>query len=82
MDWNHMDYLLTIFINCLDSHSDGTHSLQMIHWWASDVMQNFIKSVAYEATNIMKQVMFILGVTYCHCKEVLYLLLNCYKQAE
>ncbi len=26
------------FINCLDSHSDGNHSLQMIHWWASDVM--------------------------------------------
>ncbi len=25
------------------SHSDGTHSL--LHWWASDVMQNFSKSV-------------------------------------
>ncbi len=23
------------------SHSDGTHSLQRIHWWASDVMLNF-----------------------------------------
>ncbi len=22
------------FISCLDSHSDGTHSLQKIHWWA------------------------------------------------
>ncbi len=21
-----------VFINCLDSHSDGTHSLQRIHW--------------------------------------------------
>ncbi len=21
-----------VFISCLDSHSDGTHSLQMIHW--------------------------------------------------
>ncbi len=29
----------------LDSHSDGTHSLQMIHWWASDVKLNFSKSV-------------------------------------
>ncbi len=25
-----------VFISCLDSHSDGTHSLQSIHWWASD----------------------------------------------
>ncbi len=33
------------FISCLDSHSDGTHSLQRIHWWASDVMLNFSKSV-------------------------------------
>ncbi len=22
----------------MDSHSDGTHSLQRIHWWANDVM--------------------------------------------
>ncbi len=34
-----------VFISCLDSHSDGTHSLQRIHWWASDVMQHFSKSV-------------------------------------
>ncbi len=32
-----------VFISCLDSHSDGTHSLQSIHWWASDV--HFSKSV-------------------------------------
>ncbi len=25
-----------VFISCLDFHSDGTHSLQRIHWWASD----------------------------------------------
>ncbi len=25
-----------VFISCLDSHSDGTHSLQRIHWWASE----------------------------------------------
>ncbi len=30
-----------VFISCLDSHSDGTHSLQSIHRWASDVMQHF-----------------------------------------
>ncbi len=33
-----------VFI-CLDSHSDGTHSLQRIHWWTSDVTLNFSKSV-------------------------------------
>ncbi len=44
MDWNGVDYC-DVFINCLDSHSDGTHSLQKIHWWASDVMLNFFKSV-------------------------------------
>ncbi len=33
--------LLWCFISCLDSHSDGTHSLQRIHWWASDVMLLF-----------------------------------------
>ncbi len=39
-------------IICLDSHSDGTHSLQRIHWWASDVMLNFSKSVSDEETNL------------------------------
>ncbi len=39
-----MDYC-DIFISCFDSHSDGTHSLQMIHWWASDGMLHFSKSV-------------------------------------
>ncbi len=43
MDWSGVDYC-DVFISCLDSHSDGTHSLQRIHWWASDVMLNFSKS--------------------------------------
>ncbi len=34
-DWSRVDYC-DVFIN---SHSDGTHSLLMIHWWASDEMQ-------------------------------------------
>ncbi len=34
-----MDYC-DVFISCLDSHSDGTHSLQRIH-----VMTRFTKSV-------------------------------------
>ncbi len=33
------------FISCLDSHSDGTHSLQRIHWGASDEMLNFYKFI-------------------------------------
>ncbi len=33
-----------VFISCLDSRSDGTHSLQRIHWRASDVMLHFSKS--------------------------------------
>ncbi len=32
-------------ISCLDSHSDGTHSMQWIHWWIGDVMLHFSTSV-------------------------------------
>ncbi len=46
MDWCQLlvDYC-DVFISCLDSHSNGTHSLQRVHWWASDVNLNFSKSV-------------------------------------
>ncbi len=37
--------LLWCFRSCLDSHSDGTHSLQSIHCWANDIMLHFFKSV-------------------------------------
>ncbi len=49
---NH-DRCITIFISCLDSHSDGTHSLQMIHWWASDVKKKFsdVLKMSHEETN-------------------------------
>ncbi len=40
MNWSGVDYC-DVFINCLDSRSDGTHSLQRIHWWAIDVMLPF-----------------------------------------
>ncbi len=40
-----------VFISCLDYQSDGTHSLQRIHWWASDVMLNFSQSVAMKKKN-------------------------------
>ncbi len=39
-----LDYW-NVCICCLDSHSDGTHSLQRTHWWASDIRLNFPKSV-------------------------------------
>ncbi len=34
-----MDYC-DVFISCLGSHYDGTHSLQRILWWASDGMHS------------------------------------------
>ncbi len=40
MDWSGVNYC-DAFISCLD----GTYSLQRIIWWASDVMQNFSKTV-------------------------------------
>ncbi len=42
--WTGVDYC-AVFISCLDSYSDGTHSLQTIHCWTSDVMLRFSKSV-------------------------------------
>ncbi len=47
-----------VFISCLDSHSDGTHSLQRKHWWARDVMLNFYKSVL---TTNQTHLIYILG---------------------
>jgi len=38
-----------VFISCLDSHSGGTHSLQRIHWWASDA--KFLLICSDEETN-------------------------------
>ncbi len=43
LDWTGVDYC-DVFISCLDSHSDGTHSLQRIRWWASDAVRHFSKS--------------------------------------
>ncbi len=51
-----------VFISCLDSHSDGTHSLQ---WWASDVQKCYIISAA-EWTwcspqfNLIRKIMFLI----------------------
>ncbi len=44
--WTGVVWIIVMFlISCLDSHSDGTHSLQRIHWWASNGMLHFSKSV-------------------------------------
>ncbi len=45
MDWSGVDYC-DVLIICLDSHSDGTHSLQSIHCWTSDGRLHFSKSEA------------------------------------
>ncbi len=37
MDWSGVDYC-DVFISCLDSHSDGTHSLMSIHCWDTDAV--------------------------------------------
>ncbi len=43
MNWSGVDYC-DVFISCLDSYSDGTHSLQSIHSWASEEKLHFYKS--------------------------------------
>ncbi len=32
-----------VCISCLDSHFDGTHSLQRIHWWVSYISPNIFQ---------------------------------------
>ncbi len=64
-----------VFISCLDSHSDGTHSLQSIRCWASDGMLHFSKSdeETNSSTSWMTwgwahfQQMFIFGWTIPFC---------------
>ncbi len=36
--WLETSGLLRCFLSSVWTHSDGAHSLQMIHWWASDVI--------------------------------------------
>ncbi len=45
-----MDYC-DVFIICLDCQSDGTHSLQRINWWASDLMQLFLQNFHFFPMN-------------------------------
>ncbi len=38
-----------VFISCLDSHSDGTHSLQSIHCWDTDAETHFYSQTLHNA---------------------------------
>ncbi len=42
-------YYCDVFISCLNSHSDGIHSLQRIHWWASNA--EFLQICSDKETN-------------------------------
>ncbi len=44
MDWLTGLVWIVMFLSGVWTHSDGTHSLQRIHWSASDVMLHFPKS--------------------------------------
>ncbi len=62
--WGSLVDYYDVFISSLDSHSDGTHSLQMIHWWASDVMLHFCIQIyinAYKSVLMKKQTHLHLG---------------------
>ncbi len=71
---------IIVFISCLDSHSDGTYSLQRIHWWASDVMLNFSKSVLMKTVHlgwyVIFQQTFIFGWTVPLIMSMLHFILN------
>ncbi len=37
-----------VYSSCLDSHSDGTHSLQRTNWWASDEILKLSQSGSFK----------------------------------
>ncbi len=52
MDWSGVDYW-DVFISCLDSRSDSTHSLQTIYWRANHLMLHLSKSDAETSSSWM-----------------------------
>ncbi len=42
--WTGVVWIIVMFLSAVWTHSDGTHSLQRNHWWASDGMLHFSKS--------------------------------------
>ncbi len=65
MLWTGVVDYCNVFISCLDSHSDGTHSLQGIHWGGSDVMLNFSK---YDEETNSSTFWMIWG--WAHCQQI------------
>ncbi len=65
MDWTRVVWIIVdfcdVFIICLDS--DGTHSLQRIHRWASDVMIYFSKSVLMKKQTHLQYILNSLRVS-------------------
>ncbi len=47
MNWSGVDYC-DVFISCLDSHSNGTHSLQRFVMWSNAI---FLQICSHEETN-------------------------------
>ncbi len=77
---------IVMFLSAVWAHSDGTHSLQRIHWWASDVMLNFSKSVLMKSNSstswmawvwIHLQQIFIFGWTIPSAKTITVLMIPC-----
>ncbi len=64
-----------VFISCLDSHSDGTHSLQMIHFWGSDVGWSYFSSNLFPWRN--KLIYILDGLGGVHCKPFFLFFVNC-----
>ncbi len=63
-----------ILLTCLKSHSDGTHSLQRIHWWVSDVISLQMSPNLFQWRNklINKQQICIFGQTIPLMKLVVF----------
>ncbi len=63
--WRVLVKYCNIFISCLDCHFDGTHSLQRICWWRSDVTINFSKSVLMK-----KQIYLLMAWGWIHFQQI------------
>ncbi len=65
-----------VFISCLDSHSDGTHSLQRIHWWAKSEFPNLFPWINKFINILMAwvhfQQIFIFGWTISLISQLLF----------
>ncbi len=49
-DWIRVDFVwIIMFLSAIRTHSDGNHSLQRIHWWASDVILMFDTSTFWKS---------------------------------